>query len=271
MARSSHWSSSHVIPSFFGDAHRQLFGVYHPASDAPARRAGVVLCYPGPQEYRQAHWAYRRLAALLAERGLHVLRFDYHATGDSAGASSEGRLAQWVADVDTAVRELQDIAGVRRTSLVGMRLGGAIAARAVAGGVPAADLVLWDPVVFGSEYLAGLDTEHAMGLRNRTYPEDDRGDADEVLGFVLAPKMRADIAAIDLTTEGCGQPGRVLVVAADECAEYTALDGALRSRGVASELRHVPDATLARGGHVSNDTLVARQIPAVVADFVGRR
>ncbi len=270
-ARARYRPPFRVIPCFFGDAHRQLFGVYHPAADAPARRAGVVLCYPGPQEYRQAHWAFRRLAGLLADRGLHVLRFDYFGTGDSAGEASEGRLGQWVADVRTAVRELQDMAGVRRVSLVGLRLGGAIAARAAADGVPAADLVLWDPVVRGVDYLSGLDTEHAAGMRDRTYPEDERTDADEVLGASLTAAARADLAAVDLIAEGCGRPGRVLVVAADGGAEYAELDASLRARGVASELRRVPDATLARGGHWSNDTLMARHVPAAIADFLGGR
>ena len=260
-----------MIPCFFGDADRQLFGVYHPASGAPARRAGVVLCYPAPQEYRQAHWAYRRLAGLLAERGLHVLRFDYYGTGDSAGDSGEGRLAQWVADVGTAAQELQDVAGVRRTSLVGMRLGAAVAARAAAAGVDAADLVLWDPVVRGADYLAVLDAEHAAGMGSHPYPVDERTAPDELLGFVLPPAARAEIAAVDLAADGCGRPNRVLVVVGDEGAEYAALDAAFREAGVASERRHVPDPTLARGGHTSNDTLVARHIPGVIADFLARR
>lgn len=281
-----------MTPCFFGDARRQLFGVHHPASDAPgagtsvagtlaagtlaagtpARRTGVVLCYPGPQEYRQAHWAYRRLAALLAERGLPVLRFDYHATGDSAGDAAEGRLAQWVDDVATAAQELRDVAGVRRIALVGMRLGAAIAARAAAAaGASVTDLVLWDPVVCGADYLAGLDAEHAAGLRNRAYPEDDQGDADEVLGFILPPTMRAAVAEVDLVAEGCGRPNRVLVIAGDDGPEYAALEATLGARGLACALHHVADPTLARGGHWSSDTLVARHAPGVIADFLGRR
>jgi hypothetical protein len=133
------------------------------------------------------------------------------------------------------------------------------------------ELVLWDPVVRGADYLAGLDAEHAAGLRNRAYPEDDQSDADEVLGFVLPPAMRAAVAEVDLVAEGCGRPGRVLVVAGDAGPEYAALDAALRARGLACTLHHVPDPTLARGGHWASDTLVARHAPGVIADFLGRR
>lgn len=256
-----------MIPCFFGDARHQLYGVYHPATGATTRRTGVVLCYPGPQEYRQAHWVYRRLAALLSERGVHVLRFDYYATGDSAGASPDGRLAHWVRDVRTATEELQDLAGIRRASLVGMRLGAAVAARAAAD-VDVVDLVLWDPVVRGTDYLAALDAEHAAGLRDRIYPVDGRTAPDEVLGFVLPEPVREEIATVDLTVDGCGRPARVLIVAADEEPGYGVLDTALRARGIASEFRHVPDVTLARGGHLRSDTLMARHIPGAIADFV---
>ncbi|HEY0777633.1 MAG TPA: alpha/beta hydrolase [Gemmatirosa sp.] len=264
-----------MLPRFFGDTGRQLFGVYHPASAAPGvsaqvRRTGVVLCYPGPQEYRQAHWAYRRLAGLLADGGVHVLRFDYVGTGDSAGASSDGSLAQWADDVRAAARELQDVAGVRRTALVGLRLGAVIAARACAAGLAVSDLVLWDPVVRGTEYLAGLDAEQGSGLEDRRYPEDDRRASDELLGFEMTAAMRAEIGAVDLTVEACGAPGRVLVIAADDGPEYGAFGAALTARATRCEVRHVADATLARGGHWASDTLMARNIPGVIRDFIAR-
>ncbi len=266
-----------MIPRFFGDTGRQLFGVYHPASVAIAarvtapRRSGVVLCYPGPQEYRQAHWAYRRLAAALAAAGVHVLRFDYAGTGDSAGESDEGSLARWVEDTRMAARELQDVAGVRRPALVGLRLGAVVAARACAAGLAVSDLVLWDPVARGVEYLAGLDAEQASGLGERRYPEDDRRAADELLGFLMTPAMRAEIAAVDLMAEGCGAPGRVLVIGADEGPEYAALGAALGARGGRCEVRHVADATLARGGHWESDTLMARHIPGAIGDYIATR
>src|SRR6476620_8559273 len=97
-----------MTPRFFGDAARQLYGVYH-APEGRAREAGVVLCNPGPQEYRHTHWAFRKLAGMLARAGFHVLRFDYFATGDSAGRDDEGSLDQWVLDVATAARELTDL------------------------------------------------------------------------------------------------------------------------------------------------------------------
>lgn len=253
-----------MIPKFFGDADRQLFGVYHPPLAAP-RSAGVVLCYPGPQEYRQAHWVYRRLAGMLAREGWHALRFDYYATGDSAGESADGSLAQWTADVATAVGELRDVAGVQRVALVGMRLGAALALRATAAGARVSDLVLWDPVVSGAAYLAQLEAMAAREAGERRYPADDRLDPDELLGCPMPPAMRADFVALDLLGEPLGMPARALVVGGEARPEYDALAARFRGEGVACAHHVVPDHTLARAD-VIVDTLLAQRVPQAIVD-----
>ena len=45
------------------------------------------------------HWAMRRLADQLARTGAHVLRFDYFATGDSAGATGDGNVKRLHDDI----------------------------------------------------------------------------------------------------------------------------------------------------------------------------
>ena len=93
---------------YFGSSERALLGVYSPPEAALEREAVVLLCHPAPQEYMRSHWALRQLAARLAAAGLHVLRFDYSGTGDSAGDSSAGAsLEAWRADVLTATRGAQ--------------------------------------------------------------------------------------------------------------------------------------------------------------------
>src|SRR4051812_49516631 len=113
--------------SFFGSRTRALFG----NSTAPSRpsREGVVLCYPAVYEYTQSHWAFKKLQLSLSRAGLHVLRFDYYGTGDSAGELEEGTLSGWEGDIRTALEELAETSQSRALSLVGLGLGGALAAR----------------------------------------------------------------------------------------------------------------------------------------------
>ncbi|MFX6285199.1 hypothetical protein ABTF64_19930, partial [Acinetobacter baumannii] len=67
----------------------------------------------------------------LSRAGFHVLRFDYHATGDSSGASGEADPVLWPDDVLLAAQVLKQASGDLPISLVGLRLGALLAARAV--------------------------------------------------------------------------------------------------------------------------------------------
>ena len=139
----------------FGASERPLFGYYH-APGGPGSGA-VVICPPGAGEHQYAHRALRVLAQRLAERGRHVLRFDYSGTGDSWGEGTDADPAAWIADAGEAVQELRAMSGARRVDLVGLRFGGTVAARTAAGRPDVGRVVLWDPVLDGEAWLAELD------------------------------------------------------------------------------------------------------------------
>ena len=169
-------------------------GVYHAPGTASESERGVVLCYPFGQEYMRSHRAFRQLAVLLARSGHHVLRFDYYGTGDSMGDSVDGSLEEWVGDIETAVEELRAMTGVSQVSLVGLRLGASMACIASTFLTPPADeLVLWDPVVCGDDYLAEL--EQVADPVPATGPEPE---TKGVAGFPLTPALRRGIAGVDL-------------------------------------------------------------------------
>src|SRR5256885_14992333 len=104
--------------SFFFGTGRRLYGALHEPRGA-AKSTGVLLCYPGVQEYNLTHWAFRKLAGQLAREGLPAMRFDWSCTGDSEGDIDDGAISHWVEDVATAADELRDASGVRRISIVG--------------------------------------------------------------------------------------------------------------------------------------------------------
>lgn len=202
----------------FGRAPQSLFGVYHPARSAKARRAGVVLCYPFGQEYMRAHRAFRQLALLLSGAGFHVMRFDYSGTGDSSGDGSEASLAQWALDTAVAADELKDTADVTRIAFVGLRLGAAVAALAAAGREDVDEVVLWDPVVDGAAHIGELLAPGPQALR-RTAADDVVG----IFGFPLTARMRAEIAATDLRRVQPPRASRRLLVASATHPAFDAL------------------------------------------------
>src|SRR4051794_24121136 len=99
-----------------------LFAWLHQGEPTSARRPGVLLCPPLGHEQVHAHRALRHLADALAGAGFAVLRFDYHGTGDSAGADADpDRCATWLENIADARAWMQTRLGCRRISLVGVR------------------------------------------------------------------------------------------------------------------------------------------------------
>jgi len=227
-----------VNPIFFGRAPKSLFGVYHPPKAAQARATGIVLCYPFGQEYMRAHRAFRQLALLLTKAGFHVLRFDYYGTGDSSGEAHEVSIAQWVEDANAAADELKETAEVKRVAFVGLRLGAMVAALAAAGRTDVDQVVLWDPAVKGSDYLAEILVERTDSVGNSRHTALADGTVG-VMGFPITGALRTELAAIDLLSVGGPAGSGRLVVASHARDEYAAL-GRQAPAGVKAGYELVP-------------------------------
>lgn len=215
---------------FFGSSDRSLFGVYQPPKGRLARDEGIVLCYPMGQEYMRSHRAFRQLSNLLSRAGYHVLRFDYYGTGDSMGESEDVSMQQWQQDIGTAIEELKDNAGIEKVSLVGLRLGAAMAVQAGAGRADVHDVVLWDPVVSGDAYLSNL-LEHVEGPRSGTVG---------VLGFPLTPSLQEEIGDLDISSPGEVVASKLAVFVSDDLDEYRRLQRSWADNGIACDFACIP-------------------------------
>ena len=180
----------------------------------------MVLCNPVGDESIRAHRTLRHMAEELAAAGLPVLRFDFDGTGDSAGDERDpGRVAAWREDVRLAVAEIKQRAGVDRVALVGLKLGGtlaAVAAEAMAGTTAAIDaLVLWGAQETGSAFVSEVTKAHQM--HTRLEPQSFSGgppssEGHEALGFLLTPRWWPTSPRSDLVSLGKAPARRALVV-----------------------------------------------------------
>jgi alpha/beta superfamily hydrolase len=199
-----------MTPFYFGTPGRRLFGIYEPAAQGSAGRRAAVLCNPWGSEYIYAHRSLRQLAIRLSACGIHTLRFDFYGTGDSAGELADAELRGWEDDIELAIEEVQDMAGVRRVALAGLRLGATLAARVAARrGADIEALALWNPIVSGAAYRHELEAA-ALGTVS---PTGD--DVLEVKGFPLTAPMRREIGAIDLAPVLASPPTRTLLLITD--------------------------------------------------------
>lgn len=215
-------------PFYFGSSARQLYGVYEePAADTRAGDTAVVLAYPAFPTYNKAHWVFRRLAQRSAQEGFFTLRFDYFATGDSAGSSDAGTFDQWVDDIATAAEEARDLSGAREVSVVGMHLGATLAASAVDAGLDLQSLVLWDPVIHGPDHMTHLLARARIQRRVRLLSA--RRPAGQLLGYPLSERLRHDIESIDLLALDLGRAQHVETVWTGDEADLEAFEQRMTS------------------------------------------
>ncbi len=175
----------------------------------------------------RCHRALVRLCDRLARSGFHSLRFDYYGTGDSAGPSGSGDIDEWVANTRTAANELRDISGAENISMLGVRLGGAIATQACSSETNIDKLVLWDPIADGESYMRQLTHLHKAftdDLDRFPKPASRSRNlfSDELVGMTIPPALRDSIRRIDLASLESMNAEHVSVVSTidrDECRE----------------------------------------------------
>lgn len=256
-----------MLPIYFADRGKALFGIYHPPRRARTRPVTVVLCNPLGNEYVGAYRTMRILADALAESGASVLRFDYFGTGDSAGASSEASVPQWLEDVNAAVDEAKGTAGAERAALVGIRLGATLAAMAAETRSDVDRIVLWEPVLCGREHVAQHLARHDRWLKLGKCRAADSTD-EEALGFPLTRALQQQLEQIDLLqSTPTGIREALLLFHSDERRErangLTALAGRSEAKVVAA-----PDFWLGRLAF--DQPLVSKANVQLVVDWLTR-
>lgn len=193
-------------PRYFRQDGQPLFGVFHPARSRSSSADCVLMCPPIGHEYIRSHWALRSLASSLARESMNVLRFDYLGIGDSAkDVSDVGSLETWVDDTCDAAVELLDEVGEsdKSITIVGLRFGAAIATSAasqLADDGIGTNLILWEPVFNGRQFLAELRSMHRQMLDlwvTKTTTENTDSH-EEILGFRYARTLLEEIETTDL-------------------------------------------------------------------------
>lgn len=236
-------------PFFFGPSSRPLFGVYSHGKGKAAGIGSVLLCYPIGSEYMRAHRAFRQLHNLLGRAGMNVLRFDYSCTGDSAGPGVEATTEGWLEDIDWAVDELKDNAMTDTVSVVGLRWGATLSARACSSRDDVDHLLLWDPILSGPAFLDDtLGHPRPTGLVG-------------VEGFPYSPELVAGLEGFDLLEVlSGGLPARVTTLVAEERPEYANVARALDRRGRGEALEVVPSPGSWQEADPFGDALIPQDI-----------
>jgi alpha-beta hydrolase superfamily lysophospholipase len=191
----------------------------------------VVICPTLGLEAVYSYWTLRELADRLASAGLVALRFDYDGTGDSSGDWDDpDRVAAWLASVRTAIDYVWNL-GVKRVAVVGLRVGGTLAAATLAAheGI-ADDLVLWDPCASGRSFLREqralwaflrnqavewgvLDEDATWGLETDATEIDD--GSVETPGLIFTKDAVVDLEGLSVAATRGALASRILFLTRD--------------------------------------------------------
>jgi len=204
---------SNEQPYFFKSGNDSLYGVYYQAQGNQQPKRGVVICQPWGQEYIRTHRALHQMAVRLSDAGIPVLKFDYFGTGDSNGEDTDFAIDRSVQDIAAAIDQLRQRNSLEDIVLVGLRLGGTLAALAHEKYGSTSRLALWDPIVNGHLYLNELADWHKRNLNYYlgTVDQTPNPTTHEVLGFAMSETVRNQLDQIDLLTVAWSSKPMLLV------------------------------------------------------------
>ena len=194
---------------------RRLYAVLH----VPDERAGaaVIFCHPFAEEARCSHLAFIHAAHELCREGFHCLRFHMTGCGDSEGAFREATVETWLGDLSAAVDYVASSVPDARIGLLGLRLGGTLAAVMAQRRRDIEFLMLWEPVVSGSDFVA-MNMRRSLMRKMLTQGDEfdgsghTEGDVIDLDGWLVSAEMREGIESLDLLAQDRAFTGGVLIV-----------------------------------------------------------
>lgn len=222
-------------PQFFTSGGDAVYGVYHRAAidkredSEPGGAMAVVICPPFGQEGIRSHKSMLSLANRLAKQGVHVLRFAYRGTDDSALWSDEIlSLQDWRQDIVAAKEALKRLSGCASVMLVGLRLGANLAVDVARSSDDVHSLLLWEPIESGHDYVENLrsNQREMIDLWHGKVSTDDTEEVEELFSTRYQRCLLAEIEQVCLKTELLEQP--TLVFSAARRSVAPAQDGLLR-------------------------------------------
>jgi pimeloyl-ACP methyl ester carboxylesterase len=196
---------------WIGTTERPLFArLTLPASDSA--RGGVLISPSIFRDARASRRALRALAAVLADDGFIVLRFDQFGVGDSSGDLNDEFLDVWIEQIGLGVGLLRSL-GVESVSAVGFRLGATIlAAAASESSLDLTSVVLWDPCESGRSFLREMNAFET--LRRASHDATSTIATSE---FVLSDHASEAIRSLSLLEATPKQLGPdVLIITRDD-------------------------------------------------------
>lgn len=187
---------------------KRIAASIHVPDETPA--PGIVMCHGFTGQRMEAHFLFVKAARELCAAGFNVLRFDFRGSGESDGRFRDMTASREIEDALQALQVMrtEPTVDADRVGLIGLSLGGLVAACTAARDGDVRALVLWSAVADMGEIVRGRwDMPKEPGADGREYYEHG---PHEIGAEFLRDAMR--VKPVD---EIAGYAGPVLVVHGD--------------------------------------------------------
>jgi len=183
-----------------------VYGMLH-LPEGNGKFPAVALCHGFTGNRIEAHRLFVKMARLLAANGIAALRFDFRGSGESEGEFEQMTVSGEITDALAALDFLRKQPEIdpNRIGLIGLSLGGCVAACAAARDGNVKTLVLWAAVAdLKGSFVEKMPTDVRELLEKQGWL--DFG------GWKVSKRFYEDAAKIDPLKEATRYDGAVLIV-----------------------------------------------------------
>lgn len=155
----------------------------------------VLICPPVGHEFVNSYRGLRHLADGFARKGIPAFRMEYQGVGDSSGLDTDpNRVQKWLASIERVTNFIKDTCGVKRISLLGLRMGATLAT-IISKRIKVEALCLWEPVTEGRRYIREM-----LALQRTGENADQHVDSTSLEGggFLITRETMNDILALSM-------------------------------------------------------------------------
>jgi pimeloyl-ACP methyl ester carboxylesterase len=233
--------------------------------DGHGKVPGVLLLHGFTGHKAEIHRMFVKLARKLAAHGVASLRFDFRGCGDSGGEFEEMTLRTKLCDATLALRFLgrQKRVNAKRLALIGLSLGGAVAAHLVGREKSQfKSLVLIAPVADGAVILDQFATPEAVASLAQTGATDYFGN----LVGVQFIRQFADMKPLREIVK-CQCP--VLLIHGENDETVPVEHSAMYERALHGVKRMVKKTVVAGADHTFNRNLWEQRVLTETVDWIG--
>jgi len=159
---------------------KQIVGMMHFPKQTSPKYPAIILLHGFTGHKAESHYMFTRLARSFAREGFICLRFDFLGSGDSEGEFADMTILTELQDARSAVQFLlnQPEVDVNRIGLMGLSMGGCVAALLAGENSDIKSLVLWSAVAHPQTQFQGyLTALPKVSVSNKSWYIDDNGFA----------------------------------------------------------------------------------------------